>query len=142
MNKHNKLALFIAPFLIVIGYIASDYYVESTQEYKVIPLTLTGACQLQQECLFTAGDLKLNIYQQQEQTIVNATHALDSVLLFVVKEEQGLEVSQPFQLTNRDSQFYWQADLGLQKYSDQPNKIRLIAELQGNRYISEFLAKY
>ena len=38
MNRHTKLALFVVPFLLLGGYIVSDYYIEHQAEQEKVQL--------------------------------------------------------------------------------------------------------
>ena len=141
MNKHTKLAVLIAPFLMVFGFIASDYYLNATQVKKVIFVDLVGKCQLAQKpCIFNAGELTLSLVQQGEKMIVNSTYALQSLIFFVVTDDE--KVAKPIVFSAKENYFYWQGMLNLQKNSDKPYQIRFIATIDGHQYISEFLANF
>ena len=53
MNKHTKTAFMVAPILVVIGYIAADYYAQGQAEKpKVIQLVPVENCDvINQECI-------------------------------------------------------------------------------------------
>lgn len=143
MNKHTKTALFVAPFLLVGGYILSDMYLESqADKNKVIQLTQNGVCDLfRKSCILESGELKLNVYQEQNQTVVNSTFQLDSVTLFVVGNDEAKTVT-TYELTMDDNPFYWRTTTKLeQKITDQGQTLRVIAKIKGGHYISEFYAQ-
>lgn len=140
MNKHTKTALFVAPFLILGGYILSDIYIESQAlKDKVIALKPDGFCDvLNDKCILKSGELKINVYDKAGTTIINSTFQLDKATFFLVDEEG---VSTSYNLKMADSPFYWEHKTKLRAHM--PNKgdsykLRLIAEIKGGKYISEF----
>lgn len=136
MNKHKKLAIFIAPFLLIAGYIIADYVVEQqANENQVFALTLQGQCQLSQACLLTSNELQINIYQEGSRTIVNANYALTDAVLFEVNEQVTA-----YQLTPENNAFYWQTDVAFNTNKKERLTMRLIAKIKGASYISEFSA--
>ena len=86
MNRHTKVALMVAPFLILGGYIASDFYLEKQAEqariFKLVPF---GHCDvINQKCILKSGKFEVNIYDKAGTTTVNSTFPLDSATLFLV----------------------------------------------------------
>ena len=143
MNKHKKLAIFIAPILIIIGYIASDYYIEyQAEEQKLFRLTVDGSCDiLNGECILKAGDFKLNIFDKAGMTSVNSTFPLDSVTIFLVDEKN---IANAFPLTKVSNAYYWHNQTPLRNSSSASNrkqKLRIIAKVKGGQYISEFYSQ-
>lgn len=137
MNKHKKLAIFIAPFLLIAGYILADYFVEQqANENQVFALMLQGRCDLSQACLLTSNELQINIYQEGSRTIVNANYALTDAVLFTVYDRVTA-----YQLTQKNNAFYWHTNALLNGNNQEPLKVRLIAKIKGASYISEFIAK-
>lgn len=143
MGKQSKLALFIAPFLLLGGYIASDYWLEyKAQQNRVFALEPVGTCELvNKKCVLSSGDLEVNVYEENGKTWVNATFALDSAVLFLV-DEQNEATAYP--LSMGDSPFYWNSETPLKSYLNKPGdsyKLRLIATIKGGRYIGEFVIR-
>ncbi|MBV1907831.1 MAG: hypothetical protein KUG78_00825 [Kangiellaceae bacterium] len=143
MNKHKKLAIFIAPFLMVVGYIASDYYLEyQAQEDQLFQLNVEGDCDvLINQCVLSAGEFKLNVFDVEGATTVNSTFPLDKLTLFIVDENNH---SSPYILTKQQTAYYWHVETPLRKMlssSALPQKIRIIAKVKGGQYISEFSTK-
>lgn len=137
MNKHKKLAIFIAPFLLIAGYILADYFAEQkANESRVFALTLQGQCELLQACLLTSNKLQINIYQEEGNAIVNANYALTEAVLFIVSKQVT-----KYQLTQKNNAFYWQTGVAINTNNQKQLKMRLIAKIKGASYISEFLAK-
>ncbi|MBU3002071.1 hypothetical protein [Paraglaciecola arctica] len=140
MNKHTRTALMVAPILAVIGYIAADYYEEGlAEEEKVIQLLPVENCDvINQKCILKSGDFEVNIFDKNNFTTVNSTFPLDSATLFLVDENNQ---STPYPLGMIQSPYYWHAETDLRKLigrSGQSYTLRLIANIKGGRYISEF----
>lgn len=146
MNKHTKTAMFVAPFLLIGGYVLSDLYLEQqAQKNKVIALDPVGVCDvLAKSCVVESGELKINIYQENENTIVNSTYALDEATLFILSDID--EVPAQYSLSMSDSPFYWQTKTKLTEELNTTKDgvtLRIIAKIKGGHYISEvYTQKY
>lgn len=147
MNKHTKTALFVAPFLLVGGYILSDMYLESqAHKNKVIELSQSGVCDVfRKSCILESGELKLNVYQEQNETVINSTFQLDNITLFVVPSEAS-KSPVIYELKMDSNPFYWRAETNLNELLDEVGKdqgttLRVIAQIKGGHYISEFYAQ-
>ncbi len=143
MNKHQKLALFIAPLLMIIGYIASDYYIESqAHEPKLFVLQTEGECDvLNKQCVLSSGEFKLSVFDVEGRTTINSTFPLDAVTLFIVDEKS---IATPYGLKQQQTAYYWDAETPVRNMignSALPLKLRVIARVKGGQYISEFNAK-
>lgn len=140
MNKHTKVAIIVAPILAIGGYIASDFYIEDqAHEQRIFTLSPEGSCDvLAQQCVLTSGDFKVNVYDENGTTYINSTYPIDEATLFLVdKEDQATS----YQLQMKDSPYYWYRDTPLRASTSNTNdthKIRLIAQIKGGQYISEF----
>ena len=137
MNKHTKLAIFVAPFLAVGGYILSDMYVENqAQELRIFNLKQEGNCNvIAKDCVLSAGDFKINVYDENGVTFINATYPLDKATLFLV-DKNNQATSYP--LAIKENAYYWGQNTPLSQSSDSKQKVRLIAQIKGGQYISEF----
>jgi len=143
MNKHTKTAFMVAPILAVIGYIAADFYKEDQAEIdKVIQLVPFGDCDvLNQQCILKAGDFEVNVFDKNNLTTVNSTFPLDSATIFLVDKNNHPSA---YPLGMIQSPYYWhtKTNLGaLIGHSGQNYKLRLILNIKGGRYISEFYTK-
>ena len=141
MNKHTKLALFVAPFLAVVGWIGSDIWLQS-QAMKKRFYTMepeAGYCDLMaKNCILRAGDFKLSLYQEGPLTTLNSTYPLDTATLFLVDQNDQPTV---YRMGMKDSPYYWyqqttMAELNREAGSKQ--KLRLIVTVKGGQYIAEF----
>ncbi len=143
MNRHTKMAILIFPFLLIGGYIASGYYMEhQADQSKIIQLHPKEGCDvLNQACILGAGEFKINVYDVDGMTQVNSTFPLDKATLFLVDDEG---VATPYPMNMADSPYYWKIETELRqlvksdRFANDFYKLRLIAEIKGGRYISEF----
>ncbi|MFD2167377.1 hypothetical protein ACFSJY_14075 [Thalassotalea euphylliae] len=140
MNRHQKIAIFIAPFLAIGGYIASDYYLEhKASEEKVFQLVPEGHCDvINESCVLSAGEFKVNILDKNGITTVNSTFPVDDAVLFMVNAPGQYET---YQLAMASTPYYWQSETGLaEKISSkgEKQKMRVIVSIKGGKYISEF----
>ncbi len=140
MNRHTKMALMVAPFLILGGYIASDFYVENKANQKrVFNMVPFGHCDvINQKCILKSGDFEVNIYDNDGKTTVNSTFPLDSATLFLVSAESQVNA---YPLGMSSSPYYWQSQTPLrQEISNKGGKykLRVIANIKGGQYIAEF----
>ena len=143
MNRHTKLAILVAPFLLIAGYIASDFYIDyQAKQNRVFTLSPFGHCDvINQKCILKSGDFEVNVFDKQGLTTVNATFPLDSATLFLVNSSKDV---QAYPLGMSDSPYYWQHKTPLRSLI--PNKgdkvkLRLIAKIKGGQYISEFYSQ-
>jgi hypothetical protein len=140
MNKHTKTAFMIAPVLAIIGYIAADFYAEDkAEEVKVVQLAPFEECDvINQTCILKAGDFEVNVFDKNNLTTVNSTFPLDSATIFLVDENNE---ATPYPLGMIQSAYYWHTETNLRQLvgnSGQRYKLRLVANIKGGRYISEF----
>lgn len=140
MNRHTKLALFVVPFLLIGGYIASDFYLEhQAEENRVFQLLPFGHCDvIHQKCILKSGEFEMNIFDDNGVTTVNSTFPLDSATLFLVESKNQV---QAYPLGISETPYYWRSKTPLRQLI--PNKrdkykLRLIAQIKGGKYISEF----
>lgn len=142
MNRHTKVALFVAPFLILGGYILSDLYLENkAAEPKLYNLTTGSQCDvLAENCILSAGELKVSVYDRNGKTYINSTAPLDNATLFIVNSNTDYK---SYQMKMEDNRYYWTAETDLRNAIDQQGSsqtLRLIANIKGSNYISEFVS--
>ncbi|MGB1263754.1 MAG: hypothetical protein ACPG52_12650 [Cognaticolwellia sp.] len=140
MNRHTKLALMVAPFLILGGYIASDFYVENQADKpRIFNMVPFGHCDVvNQKCILKSGDFEINILDSAGTTTLNATFPLDSATIFLVDSDNR---AQAYPLGMRDSPYYWQSATPLHSNisaKGYKQKLRVIARIKGGQYIAEF----
>jgi len=140
MNKHKKIAIFIAPILMIFGYVASDYYIEyKADEKKIFQMTQEGICDvIDGECILISGDFKINVFDKEGFTTVNSTFPLDSATLFLVDQQ---DKATAYPLNKVETAYYWNRKMPLRENAanrSSKQKLRLIAKVKGGQYISEF----
>ncbi|XQW85257.1 hypothetical protein ACOYR1_00585 [Thalassotalea piscium] len=143
MNRHTKTALYVAPILILGGYILSDMYLENKAHVaKVIELTTEGQCDvINQHCVLKSGEFEVNVTHDNGITTFNSTYPLDTATLFLVDANNE---SSFYQLGMKDTPYYWKRETPLGQLvanSGEQYKLRLIAEIKGGKYIAEFTTK-
>ncbi|QOL25110.1 hypothetical protein LP316_12480 [Thalassotalea sp. LPB0316] len=143
MNKHIKIAIFVAPFLLLGGYIATDMYLENdAKANKVFKLEQDGHCDVyNRKCILTTGEMQVSIEQHEQQTVVNTTYPIDEAILFVVNNEQDVDTHK---MTMRQTPYYWQTQTTLpQKLAVKGDsaKLRIIVKYQGDQYIAQFYSQ-
>jgi hypothetical protein len=140
MHKHTRLAFMVAPFLAVIGYIGADFYKETeAQSTKVIQLVPEGHCDvINKNCVLLSGEFKINVADEAGLTEINSTFPLDSATLFLVDNHNKMT---PYPLGMKKSAYYWHSHTPLRRLISQEGekyKLRLIVNIKGGQYISEF----
>lgn len=140
MNRHTKLAFMVAPFLLIGGYIASDFYIEhEASKQRVFNLVPFGHCDvINQKCILKSGDFEVNLLDEGGKTTLNATFPLDSATLFLVDKSNQATA---YPLGMKDSPYYWHSNTPLNELAKNKGdkyKLRIIANIKGGQYISEF----
>lgn len=143
MNKHTKLAIFIAPLLLVGGYIASDAYLEhKANEPKIFQLSTAGLCDLLGKgCLQQSGEMQALITDENGITKVNTSFPVDSVAISLVFPN-GDETVYGLEKDNKNPQFWKrQTDIRQTLLDNSPStaqKMRILVKMKGNMYLNEF----
>ena len=141
MNKHLKLAILIAPLLIIIGYVASDYYIQQqASKPQLFMLNTVGQCDiLNHGCVLTSGEFSLELSDIEGQTKIKSAYPLEAITFFIVDKSHQTEV---YQLKSQ-TDFDWYAKTSLRNRmnnSSLPQTLRIIAQINNHQYISEFQA--
>ena len=140
MNRHTKVALMVAPFLILGGYIASDFYLENkADQERVFNMVPFGHCDvINKKCILKSGEFEVNIYDEAGMTTLNSTFPLDSATFFVVDKDNKASA---YPLGMIDSPYYWMSPTPLRNTISRKGdkqKLRVIANIKGGQYIAEF----
>ncbi|MEW6994764.1 hypothetical protein AADZ84_10920 [Colwelliaceae bacterium MEBiC 14330] len=140
MNKHVKLAFFVAPFLTIIGFIGADYYQAAQEDNtKLFALTTDGHCDVvNQSCVLTAGEFKVSVSDNAGVTVLNSTFPIDSAILFLVDQSDNMT---SYPLSMKKNRYYWQSNTPLAQLVAKKGdsyKLRLIIKIKGAQYLSEF----
>jgi len=138
MNKHQKIAVLIAPFLMIGGYIAADYYLLSkhtsldnkAEQQQVHRLVLKRTCELSKSpCVLTKDTLAVTLSLSDSKQIlyVVTNQPADGVQL-------ALNAAKPKSLTRLDDRKYWKISnpSGLDI-----NTLRLAASINQHLYYAE-----
>ena len=140
MNRHTKLAFFLAPFLILGGYILSDLYLEDqASTVRLFELKPDGHCNVfNQRCVLRSGKFEINVMHSNGIVTVNSTFPLDSATLFLVDENNHPSA---YRLGMKDTPYYWKRETPLEDLIVNKGgqyKLRFIGEIKGGKYIAEF----
>lgn len=137
MNRHKKLAIIVAPFLFICGYIVTDYYSEAQkdkveQQAKIKQLTLVSACNLQSTaCVLKNDSLSLTLTLKnnalQPQLWVQSDKPLKGIKI-------ALNSVKPFSLSmDTSTDWHIDTDSNLKK----PYDIKLAASHEDMIYYAE-----
>jgi hypothetical protein len=139
MNKHTKTAIVIAPFLIVGGYIAADYYDQEQQKSKnLFELSVQGQCNLlQKPCLLSNNQLSLTLSNSDGITKVKSSHRLEQLTLSMVASSHKENSYKMRPLVDKKN---WQAKTVISDNLKKSSKLklRLVALINKGYYYSEF----
>ena len=142
MNRHTKIAIFIAPFLLIGGYIAADYYVqEQAKNRNLFELSLEGHCNLlKYSCILKNKQLTLTLSNKNNITQIESSHPLEQVFLsFIDKDNKETR----FQMAANSNKQVWHSEtLASPILKQSPElKIRLIGFVNQGYYFSEFYSR-
>lgn len=139
MNKDKKLAIILAPFLLVGGYVVSDQYIESkANEEKMFALAADGECALLSgDCILQSGDMQINITDDNGITRSNTSFPVDTVVISLVYNS-GREVI--YELEKAANPQYWERKTDIREALTQQTAttLRVIIKRKGSMYFSEF----
>jgi hypothetical protein len=140
MNKDTRLAIILAPFLLVGGYIVSDQYLESkSDDGKIFALKPQGQCApFTADCILHSGDMQINITDDNGITKANTSYPSDTVAISLVYKE-GKEVI--YALEQAASPQYWQRKTDIRSAFTQQHsaeKMRVVVQIKGGTYLAEF----
>ncbi len=132
--------MFIAPILMLGGYILSDMYLETkASETKLVELAPFGHCDVfNQKCILKSGEFEVNLSHENTVTTLNSTFPLDRATLFLVDNNNQATA---YRLGMKDSPYYWKRETPLAQFVSNKGdkyKLRLIAEIKGGKYFAEF----
>jgi hypothetical protein len=139
MTKHSKIAIFIAPFLLLAGFITADWYQSKIQAQQIYPLTLNEPCDIRrQHCVLSNGKHQVALYPQQKQLVLNTTFPMQQAFLIRVDDDKN---QQTIPLSKLDSPFYFYHD-DASLITHQPNQqLRLVIRSELGQFIAEFYSQ-
>ena len=140
MTRDKKLAIILAPVLLVGGYILSDLYVESREnQTRLYPLQASGECRMfSADCILESGDMQVNITDRDGVTQGNTSFPVDSVAISLVYDD-GQEVI--YGLEQAANPQYWSRQTEIRKALTEEKsaaRLRLVVTRKGSTYFSEF----
>ncbi len=138
MNKHQKLALLIAPFLLIGGYIAADYYSiakeKTAMEQKAGRLKAVDGCNLQADaCTLQKGPLEIKLRVNPslaEQLLLVSNHSLDGVTI-------AFGGASPEVMSMGSDNKHW--NISLSSDAIEPAKIKLITSINEVFYFADVI---
>ncbi len=143
LNRHTKIAIFVAPILVILGFAASDLWVTNkAMEVRLFEMKPTnGKCDvLAKDCILQSGEFKISVYVEDGITTLNSTFPLDTATLFFVDKSGA---SETYRMGMKESPYYWYQKTDIENTAQAPGsqqKIRLLATIKGGQYISEFVS--
>jgi len=140
VNKHTKIAILIAPILAVLGFAATDMYREhQASQKRIFVMQVQDKCDINaNQCVLKSDQFLLSLSNENGDTVINSTYPLDTATLFVV-DSNNQAYSHPLGMTT--SPYYWRAKTDLEQQlatRGARQKLRIIANIKGGSYISEF----
>ncbi len=113
MNRHLKIAFFMAPLLALGAYALTGYFMTPQQNGPASSaLSALGKCKpLDNACIFQAGDLEIKLIsneQQQQQQLAVFSNKPVSALTMALGNDSGFE---QFPMMKSDDGKYWQIKL-------------------------------
>ncbi len=143
LSLHSKIAICVAPILVIFGFAASDLWVESkAQEVRFFTMEPeNGKCDvLGKNCVLKSGEFQISVYEENGLTTLNTTFPLDTATLFFVDDDDSSTI---FRMGMKESPYYWYQKTPISETAaatGSTQKIRLVATIKGGQYISEFVS--
>jgi hypothetical protein len=136
MNLHTQIAILVAPFLLIGGYVATDYYLkDKAEKNNLFKLNVQGNCNiLNKKCTLINDKLKLDISDNHGVTQLNSNYPLETVTFSIVDDNQEFT----YKFNPNKNKKNWQINTVLTKLSKPKLKIRLIAFVNEVYYFGEF----
>lgn len=140
MNKHTKIAVIIAPFLALGGYIAAGYYADTQMKKEhVLLLSSQGRCQIEQgNCILHNGQLRVNLSQTTTGITLATTHFINHAVISFVDASNK---EQLYRLKKTSNPLNWKLSIhqfDAIKYT-QAKKLRLLLIINKASYLAEIV---
>ncbi|NNE64168.1 MAG: hypothetical protein HKN34_08795 [Gammaproteobacteria bacterium] len=140
MSRDKKLAIILAPFLLVAGYVLSDLYIEGKANApRFFEFTPDGNCALFiTGCILRSGDMEIDLTDENGITRANTSFPVDTVAISLVYDS-GKEII--YELKKAANPQYWERATDLRKamIEDKTAKIlRVAVKRKGSTYLSQF----
>ncbi len=140
MNKDKKIAIILAPFLLIGGYVISDLYIESKANVSgLFALSVNAECAMfSGDCILQSGDMQVNITDENGITRSNTSFPVDTVAISLVYND-GKEII--YGLEKAANPQYWERKTDIRAALTQfktATKLRVVIKRKGSTYFSEF----
>jgi hypothetical protein len=141
MNKDTRLAIILAPFLLVGGYIISDQYLESRSSTPgIFAFTVKGECApFNADCILQSGDMQISITDKQGITKANTSYPVDRVAISLVFKD-GKEII--YGLEKAGNEQYWERKTQIRNAFTKlktAEKMRVVVQRKESTYLTEFI---
>lgn len=143
MNKHTKMAFLVAPFLAILGWVASDIWLDNASNDNSF-FTLSAEADycdvLAKNCILYAGDVKLSLYIENDKTVLNSTHPLDDATLFLIDNTDNVK---PYRLGLMETPYYWYHITQFKQnnaLAGSKQKFRVLVTIDNSKYAGEFVS--
>ncbi len=139
MNKHTKLAIVIAPFLAIGGYIATGYYADAKMKKafgkeRYLQLAVQGKCQIKAgSCKMKNGDFLLNLEQTPQGIHLATTHPISNAVISLVSDNNQEKL---YKLKQDKNALNWQMDVD-SKQLQEARSVRLMLMINKVSYLAE-----
>lgn len=141
MNKDKRLAIILAPFLLVGGYVLSDLYVESkANKEQFFKLEVSENCDIfKADCILKSGDMKVNFTDRNGITKANTSFPVDSVAISLVYTTGEKEIIYGLEKIDKNPQ-YWERETDIRKAFNKQisTHLRTVIKRKGSTYFGEF----
>lgn len=147
MNRHTKLAIFLAPFLLIGGYIAADYYAnyeiqQQLVQKQMIQLSVLDSCDLNNDkCVLKNNEVTLSLAKHNNTLQISSTKAAEKIVISF-EGVSNVEKENVYHLTNTDlSKKIWQINGNVNNLSSSnKTQLRLVAVIDNTYYFAEFIS--
>ncbi len=141
MNKDIRLAIILAPFLLIGGYVISDQYLESKSAAPgIFTFAVQGECApFSSDCILQSGDMQINITDEQGLTKANTSYPVDTVTISLVNKN-GKEII--YGLERAGNEQYWERKTDIRSAftsTKTAEKLRIVVQRKDSTYLAEFI---
>lgn len=139
MNRHLKIAFFMAPLLAIGAYVITGYLI-TTESVQTNPkkLNLIANClPTENTCVFHTADIELklisNEQKNQYQLAVISTQSINNLSLALGQNDTFIQ----FPMMKTDNNRYWQIKLNASDNIKDYQQLRLAFTYKNNNYFAE-----
>jgi len=139
MNKHTRLAIIIAPFLAIGGYIAAGYYADAKMKKlfgkeRYLKLVSQGKCDIKAgDCKLGNGEFLLNLAENKQGIRLATTHPVSNVVISLLRKNKPEKL---YKLTQDNNARNWRLQLDPTQLEN-IDKLRLMIMINKVSYLGE-----